>query len=99
MGAVGELGHSRVYRDNKVWVEVLNQEELMKIIEMKRIMNGQTKIKVGPALNVGTRLIYIYIKYLQVLFLFSLNHLSVTQEYHKLSILIFFNKYFSHLQY
>lgn len=40
MGVVEKVGNSRVCRNNKVWVEVSNQEDLMRIIEMKSIMNG-----------------------------------------------------------
>ena len=41
-------------------MEVLNQKDLMRIIEIKSIMNGQIKRKVEPALNVGTSIGVVY---------------------------------------
>lgn len=59
-GVVGQIGNSRVCRDNKVWVEVLNREDLVRILGMKSIINGQVKIKVEPAVNIGTSVGIVY---------------------------------------
>lgn len=59
-GVVGEIGNSRVCRDNKVWVEVLNKGDLVRILKMKTILNGQEGVKVEPALNIGISTGIIY---------------------------------------
>ena len=59
-GVVGEIGNSRVCRDNKVWVEVINKGDLVRLMEMKTILNGQEKIKVELALNIGTSVGIVY---------------------------------------
>ena len=39
LGVVGEVGNSRACRDSKIWVEVFNWENLMRVAKMKGIMN------------------------------------------------------------
>ena len=59
-GVIGEIGNSRVCRDNRVWVEVTNKGDLSRLLNMNSILNGQEKIKVEPALNVGTSVGMVY---------------------------------------